>query len=154
MGLLPGCAPGPEATGRLAVAGETKQVVLKWEDGLRFRAGEPGGPSTIVDGDNTTGPGPMLTLLLAAAACTGSDVVVILQKMRIQLRELQIEAAGVRRETEPRRYLAIHLTYRIGGNGLDEAKARRAIDLSLEKYCSVVHSLAPDIAVTYALSLA
>jgi putative redox protein len=80
--------------------------------------------------------------------------VVILQKMRIQLRELQIEAAGVRRETEPRRYLAIHFTYRIGGSGLDESKARRAIDLSLEKYCSVVHSLAPDIAVTYALSLA
>jgi putative redox protein len=136
------------------MAGETKQVVLRWEEGLRFRGGEPAGPSTIVDGDNTAGPGPMLTLLLAAAACTGSDVVVILQKMRIQLSELQIEAAGVRRETEPRRYLAIHLTYRIGGGGLDESKARRAIDLSLEKYCSVMHSLAPDIAVTYALSLA
>ena len=136
------------------MAGETKQVVLQWEEGLRFRGGEPGGLSIIVDGDNTAGPGPMLTLLLAAAACTGSDVVVILQKMRIQLSEFQIEAAGVRRETEPRRYLAIHLTYRIGGSGLDESKARRAIDLSLEKYCSVVHSLAPDIAVTYALSLA
>jgi putative redox protein len=136
------------------MAGETKQVVLQWEEGLRFRGGEPAGPSIIVDGDNTAGPGPMLTLLLAAAACTGSDVVVILQKMRIQLSEFQIEAAGVRRETEPRRYLAIHLTYRIGGSGLDESKARRAIDLSLEKYCSVVHSLAPDIAVTYALSLA
>jgi putative redox protein len=95
----------------------------------------------------------MLTLLLAAAACTASDVVVILEKMRIQLRELQVEASGVRRETEPRRYLAIHLTYRIGGSGLDETKVRRAIDLSLEKYCSVLHSLAPDLAVTYALSL-
>jgi putative redox protein len=136
------------------MAGETKQIVLKWEEGLRFRGGEPAGPSIIVDGDNTAGPGPMLTLLLAAAACTGSDVVVILQKMRVQLSEFQIEAAGVRRETEPRRYLAIHLTYRIGGSGVDESKARRAIDLSLEKYCSVVHSLAPDIAVTYALSLA
>ena len=31
------------------------------------------------------------------------------------------------------------------GEGLDEARARRAIDLSLEKYCSVVASLAPDI---------
>jgi putative redox protein len=46
------------------------------------------------------------------------------------------------------------LNYRIAGAGLDETKARRAIDLSLEKYCSVVHSLAPDIAITYALSLA
>jgi uncharacterized OsmC-like protein len=33
-------------------------------------------------------------------------------------------------------------------------KVRRAIDLSLEKYCSVIHSLTPDIAITYAISLA
>ena len=79
------------------MAGETKRVVLSWQDGLRFQGGEPAGPSVTIDGDNAAGPGPMLTLLLAAAACTGSDVVVILQKMRIQLRELRIEAEGVRR---------------------------------------------------------
>jgi putative redox protein len=135
------------------VAAETKQIVLTWQEGLRFGGGEPSGPSIVIDGDNTAGPGPMLTLLLAAAACSGSDVVFILEKMRITLQELRIEAAGVRREPEPRRYQSIHLHYRMRGIGLDEAKARRAIDLSLEKYCSVVHSLAPDIALTYALSL-
>jgi putative redox protein len=96
----------------------------------------------------------MLSLLMAAAACTGSDVALILRKMRVDLRELRIEVAGVRREQEPRRYVALHFDYRLGGEGLDQVKARRAIDLSLEKYCSVVHSLAPDIAITYALSLA
>jgi putative redox protein len=136
------------------MARETKQIVLSWEEGLRFRGGDPTGPSITIDGDNAAGPGPMLTLLLAAAACSGSDVVIILEKMRVKLREFRIEAAGVRREEDPRRYVAIHLTYRMGGTGLDEAKARRAIDLSLEKYCSVVHSLAADIAITYALSLA
>ena len=95
----------------------------------------------------------MLTLLLAAAACTGSDVVVILEKMRVNLRGLRIEVAGTRREEEPRRYVALHLDYHLGGEAIDLVKARRAIDLSLEKYCSVIHSLAPDIAVTYALSL-
>jgi putative redox protein len=135
------------------VTGETKQVVLSWQEGLRFQGGEPDGPAVIIDGDNTAGPGPMLTLLLAAASCTGSDIVVILRKMRIQLRELRIEAEGVRRIQEPRRYVSIHLMYRMSGTGLDEAKARRAIDLSLQKYCSVVHSLAADLAVTYALSL-
>jgi putative redox protein len=135
------------------VATETKQIVLTWQEGLRFSGGEPSGPSIVIDGDNTAGPGPMLTLLLAAAACSGSDVVVILEKMRITLQELRIEAAGVRREGEPRRYQSIHLNYRMRGTGLNDAKARRAIDLSLEKYCSVVHSLAPDIALTYALSL-
>lgn len=133
---------------------EIKRITLAWQQGLRFEGGESGGPAVVIDGDNAGGPGPMLTLLLAAGACTGSDVVAILQKMRMPFDRLTIEAAGVRREQEPRRYMSIHFDYRIGGPGIDPAKVRRAIDLSLEKYCSVIHSLAPDIAVTYALSLA
>ena len=133
---------------------ETKRVVLTWQEGLRFTGGEPDGPSTTIDGDNVAAPGPMLTLLLAAASCSGSDVVAILQKMRVQLGRLRIEVTGVRREQEPRRYIAIHFDYHLGGEGVDQAKATRAIDLSLEKYCSVIHSLAPDIAITYALTLA
>jgi len=56
---------------------------------------------------------------------------------------------GTRREQQPRRYTALHFVFTIAGDGADEVKARRAIDLSLEKYCSVVASLAPDIRVTY-----
>jgi putative redox protein len=133
---------------------ETKRATLTWQQGLRFVGGERGGPVTTIDGDNNAGPGPMLTLLLASAACSGSDVVIILEKMRQQLKGLRIEVQGIRREEEPRRYVALHLDYQLEGEGLDPAKARRAIDLSLEKYCSVIHSLAPDIAITYALSLA
>jgi putative redox protein len=136
------------------VAGETKRITLDWQEGLRFRGGEPNGPSILIDGDNVEGPGPMLTLILAAAACTGSDVVVVLNKMRVVFGALRIEVSGVRRETEPRRYVSLHLDYRITGSEVDPAKVRRAIDLSLEKYCSVIHSLAPDMAITYALSLA
>ena len=133
---------------------ETKQATLTWQEGLRFVGGATGGPAATIDGDNVAAPGPMLTLLLAAASCSGSDVVLILQKMRVQLREFRIDVSGVRREEEPRRYVALHLDYHLAGEGLDQAKARRAIDLSLEKYCSVIHSLAPDIGITYALSLA
>lgn len=133
---------------------ETKRVSLSWEHGLRFEGGAPDGPRTSIDGDNAAAPGPMLTLLLAAASCTGSDVVVILEKMRVHLRAFRIDVAGVRRDQEPRRYVSIHFDYHLEGDGLDEVKARRAIDLSLEKYCSVIHSLAPDIALTYAVSVA
>lgn len=135
------------------MSGETKRIVLDWRDRLVFRGGEPGGPATVIDGDNAEAPGPMLTLLLAAAACTGADVVVILQKMRIALHSFRIEASGVRRETEPRRYLGVHFDFQVTGEGLDEAKVRRAVDLSLTKYCSVINSLAPDIAVTYGITL-
>lgn len=132
---------------------EVKQVSLDWLGDLRFAGGEPNGPKSFVDGDNAAAPGPMLTLLIAAAACTGSDVVVVLKKMRIALTKFSLDVAGTRREEEPRRYVALHLTYRLAGEGLDEAKARRAIDLSIEKYCSVMHSLARDIAITYDLRL-
>lgn len=132
---------------------ETKRVALTWQRELVFQGGEPGGPVTTIDGDNSAAPGPMLTLLLAAAACTGADVAVILEKMRVTLREFRIEASGVRREEEPRRYTAMHLEYHLRGDGLDEAKARRAIELSITKYCSVVNSLAPDIRVTHGLTL-
>lgn len=133
---------------------ETKRATLTWQDGLRFVGTAPDVPAITIDGDNVAGPGPMLTLLLAAASCSGSDVVLILRKMRVELREFRIDVQGVRREQEPRRYVALHLDYRLTGERLDETKARRAIELSLEKYCSVVHSLAPDIAISYAISLA
>ena len=136
------------------MAQETKRATLTWQQDLRFIGSSPGTPAVTIDGDSVVGPGPMLTLLFAAASCTGSDVVLILQKMREKLGELRIDVAGVRREEEPRRYVSIHLDYWLRGEGLDPAKVRRAIDLSLEKYCSVIHSLAPDIAITYALSLA
>jgi putative redox protein len=133
--------------------GEVKRAVLVWQGGMRFDAGAVGGHVIRVDGDNETGPGPMTTLLLAIAGCSGADVAAILEKMRIKLDEFSIEIAGTRRVTEPRRYMAVHLVYCLRGAGLDEPRARRAIDLSIEKYCSVMHSLAPDIEITYDLTV-
>ncbi len=135
------------------MSGETKRVTLTWREELVFAGGEAGGPETLIDGDNAAAAGPMLTLLLAAGACTGSDVVLILRKMRLPPSRLRIELSGVRREQDPRRYLAIHFHYHLAGEGLDEAHARRAVELSIAKYCSVIHSLAPDIAVTHEITL-
>ena len=56
---------------------------------------------------------------------------------------------GERRDETPKRFTAIHFRFHVAGAGADETKLRRAIDLSLEKYCSVVQSLAPDIRITY-----
>jgi putative redox protein len=135
------------------VTAETKRVALSWTGGMVFKGGERGGPEVVIDADNDTAPGPMLMLLLAAASCSGADVVSILEKMRVKLAELRIDASGERREKDPRRYVALHLEYHFRGEGLDEAKARRAVELSIEKYCSVLHSLAPDIRITHGLSL-
>lgn len=133
--------------------GDTKQVVLTWQHDLVFQGQGAGKAPITLDGDNAKGPGPMENLLLALASCTGSDVVVILKKKRLKLESLRVEVRGERREEVPQRYLAIRLTYHVEARGLTESEARRTIELSLAKYCSVRHSLAPDIAVRYELAL-
>lgn len=121
---------------------------LDWAGDLRFTAGAPNGPRITIDGDGAEGPGPMVALLLAAGGCSGADVVSILAKMQVELRSLRIEVTGRRNEDYPRRYNNLVLTFRLAGEGLTQAKADRAVELSVTKYCSVVQSLNPDIPVT------
>lgn len=135
---------------------QVRAAELTWSgEGLRFTGAgtEPPTPAIAIDGDGEAGPSPMLALLLAAAGCSGSDVVVILKKMRVRLREVSIAIEGTRRDEEPRRYTSLRFRFRLAGEGLDRAKADRAVSLSLEKYCSVVSSLAPDISIDYDLDL-
>ncbi len=130
-----------------------RHAALTWTGGLRFRGGAPDGPTVTLDGDGEAGPSPMVSLLLALGSCTGADVVCTLEKMRVELRDCRIEVTGTRKADCPKRYTAITLGFHLAGAGLDETKARRAIDLSLEKYCSVAASLAPDVSISYQLVL-
>jgi putative redox protein len=131
-----------------------RYATLEWTgSGLAFEGGAPGGPAIRLDGDGVTAPSPVVALLLAAGACSGADVVSILEKMRAGLRRCRIDVTGTRKEEHPKRYTAIHFVFQLAGESLDETRARRAIDLSLEKYCSVIHSLARDIVVDYELVL-
>jgi putative redox protein len=132
---------------------ETKHISLRWTSALRFEGGEPDGPVIPIDADNETAPGPMLQLLLAVASCSASDVVLILEKMRVPFTALTVDGYGDRRDEAPRRYLSLRLVFTVTGPSLDESKVRRAVDLSIEKYCSVIHSLNPDIPIATELVL-
>jgi putative redox protein len=133
---------------------ELKHAQLRWVGALEFEGSTPEGATMTIDAEGKTGPGPMPALLLTAAACATTDVVLMLEKMRVKLASLTVDATGTRREEEPRRYVAVQLIYRLRGEGLDETKARRAVELSIEKYCSVIHSLAPDIRVGFDVEIA
>ena len=117
-----------------------------WEgEGLVFTGGGDGTPSMTVDGDSIRGPSPMDTLLLALCGCMASDVCVILEKSRVPFTGLEVLAEGARMESEPRRYHTIRLTYLVAGVSPEhDAKLERAISLSKEKYCSVLHTLITD----------
>lgn len=135
----------------MAAGGSDIQV--RWREKMVFEGGAPGRPAILVDGDSKVATSPVELLLLAAATCTAADVVSILVKQRVALESLEVAVQGTRRDEQPRRFTAVRMHFTIAGAGADEAKARRAIDLSLDKYCSVVASLAPDIPVTYDVTL-
>jgi putative redox protein len=104
------------------------------------------GPSIIVDGKASKGPTPMDSLLYALAGCMAVDVQHILQTSRVPLKGLEVEVVGDRAVDHPRFYNKIRMTYRVEGpEDKDEAKLERAVSLSREKFCSVLHSLRPDI---------
>jgi putative redox protein len=135
------------------MAGNAPEITMRWRERQLFEAGPPGRPAVLVDGDSAVAVSPVELLLVAAATCSATDVVSILEKQRVRLRSLEVGLRGTRRDEHPRRYTALHFVFSLSGDGADDVKARRAIDLSLEKYCSVVASLAPDIRVTYDVAL-
>jgi putative redox protein len=135
------------------VAANARALIVRWREGVLFDGVARERAPLVVDGDGRVAASPVELLLLAAATCTATDVVLILQKQRVALRSLEVAVEGTRRDAQPRRYTAIHFRWSVAGDGADENKARRAIDLSLEKYCSVVASLAPDIRITYDLTI-
>src|SRR5690554_2390404 len=127
------------------------KVNLQWQENCFAATGE-GGASIRLGAGNDNLPTPMETLLMAVGGCSGIDVVSTLAKMRQPLTSLAIAISGRRREEHPRYFETILLTYRIRGD-VEESKARRAIELSLEKYCSVSNALKPQAQVTYQLEL-
>lgn len=133
-----------------------KTVRLEWTgEGLSFTGGVPGGPTVAVDSDGVTGPSPMESLLLSVAGCMGIDVVMILEKGRVPLDSLSVEVDGDRAPEAPRRYTAIRMTYHISGPAVEHRdKVQRAVDLSRDRYCSVLHSLADDIDLDIRVELA
>jgi putative redox protein len=124
-----------------------RHATLDWTGNLVFSGGAPGGPTVTIDGDGGLGPSPVIALLLAAGACAGADVVSILEKMQVTLASCRIELTGRRNPDYPRRYNHVWLRFHLRGEGLTEANARRAVELSVTRYCSVLLTLDPAMPV-------
>lgn len=124
-----------------------KRVRLDWAGrGLVFRGGPSKETEVTLDSDGTEGPSPTDFLLLSLAGCMGVDVQIILEKSRVPVESLAVVASGQRAPTEPRRFTSIRLVYEVKGPTAEhQPRLERAVALSRDKYCSVLHSLRPDI---------
>lgn len=125
------------------MSGGTEEVRLVWEGEERFTATRAGF-ETPIDGRQETGPSPVGLLMEAIAACAAIDVVLILEKGRQDLRALEVATHAERRDEPPRYLTRLRFDFELSGD-VEEPKARRAVMLSFEKYCSVFHSLRRDI---------
>ena len=121
-------------------------VNLAWQGGLKFVARDAA-HEWVLDGRNEAGPSPVVALASALAGCMAIDLVHILTRGRFEVKALQAALTGERAESEPRRFVTIDLRFTIDTTAPDDQIAR-AIALSHDKYCSVWHSMRPDIAFT------
>ncbi len=125
-------------------------VELEWDDDFRFEATSRG-VSLAVDGGKAAALAPM-ELLLVSVGCAAIDVVDILGKGRQDVEALHVTVSGRRRPETPRYYERMTFRFEVRG-GVSEAKARRAVELSFQKYCSVYHTLRGDLEVSWEVSV-
>lgn len=126
------------------MSGSTPTIVdLAWEGELRFAA-HSGEAALLLDSSGKAGPSPVQALAASLGGCMAMDVALILNKARLPMRGLRAHLVAERAGEEPRRILGVDLRFEVEGDVPDD-KVERAIALSKEKYCSVWHSLNPDI---------
>jgi putative redox protein len=128
-------------------------VQVVWAGAGTFDAGRPGGPSIHIDSSATTGPSPVDALLSALGTCAAVDVVDILAKRRTPVESLTVDVHAKRVNGTPRRLARATLNFTIVGAGIERTHAERAIDLAVNKYCSVRDSLRSDVPVDWTLTL-
>lgn len=145
----------PQATPPGASKGPRKPNVVHvaWRGEHRFDAGRPGGPTLRLDGKGETGQSPVDAVLSGLASCISIDIVEIMAKRKTPASRLEIHVSGERSEGTPRRLTAVHLDFALDGDGIDRDHAMRAVDLGLNKYCSVRDSLARDIIFSWTLTI-
>lgn len=105
--------------------------------------------STKIEINSGAGFGPKALLLTGLAGCSGIDVVDILEKMRVPFAGLVIDAEAEQTDDPPRVFKTIHLTYHIKTEEGNRDKVKKAIDLSLDKYCGVAAMLKKNSAILY-----
>jgi putative redox protein len=130
----------------------TVTVQVDWSQGYRFGVESGSGARADFDGDKKAGLSPMENLLASLATCMGSDVVMILQRMKTDLRGMKIEITGERNPEPPKFYRKIDFAFTVTGK-IPPEKVERAISLSFDKYCSVFHTLRKDLVVDHKLAI-
>lgn len=133
------------------------KTITHWQNDLAFSSTYDGheielNGSTGPDGKRL-GYSPKALLLSGLAGCSGIDVVEMLKKMKVPFTRFEITAAAEQTDEHPRVFQDILIEYRIDAAPEHEDKVKRAVDLSLEKYCGVAAMLKKNSAIIPTVTL-
>ena len=128
------------------------KTVTRWKKKHEFESSQD--HHTIqIDGSRQHAISPKALLLSGLAGCSGIDVVDILTKMRVDFSELEIDVETTQTEENPKVFRDIHITYKINTGRENEDKVKKAIELSLDKYCGVSAMLRKNSPINYSLQV-
>lgn len=133
-------------------------IKVKYVNGLQFLASTAGGHEICMDaprefGGSESGPTPMELLLAGLGGCSGMDIVSLLKKKKQNVQGIEIRVTGRRAEAHPKHYTDIDIEFLVTGTGLSEEALRRAVELSMEKYCSVKATIGGTARVNYSYKI-
>jgi putative redox protein len=117
-------------------------------DGLHFAGTTPSGYVVDLDSNvdgSPVAPTPMELQLVTLGGCTGMDAVSILRKMRQEITGYDLRLTSTRAAEHPRVYTSILLVHEVRGRAVSEANVRRAIGLTMTRYCPVFAMLHPKV---------
>ena len=122
------------------------ELKLQWKGGVASEVVTHGGHVVAIDGSEAVGgknlgARPMELVLSGLMGCASIDVLHILKKMRVDIRTFEMHARAQRADAQPSVFEHIHLKFIVVGDALDVTRIEQAIELSVDKYCSVIAML-------------
>ncbi|WP_440905607.1 OsmC family protein [Catenovulum sp. SX2] len=124
----------------------SQPIQISWKGNKQFLATSSAGHKVLMDGPPSAGgldagTRPMEMLLMGLAGCASFDVVTILQKKKANLISLDVNVTATRKDQIPAVFEHIVLAFKISASGVSEVAVEKAVNLSLDKYCSVAAML-------------
>jgi len=135
-----------------------KIKIKQINDAFNLQAENEEGSSFLMDasedvGGEGKGMRPMQVLLSSLGGCSAIDVILILKKQKQEITSFEIEMDGLREKIlDYTLFKNIHLHFKLKGK-IDQEKAERAVQLSLDKYCSVAKTLEPTASITFNVTI-
>jgi putative redox protein len=135
-----------------------KIELKRLNDAVHFEGTGSGDVKIHIDGSEAIGGQglgvrPMELVLMALGSCSSLDLISILKKQRQEITDFSVDVNAERKEEAPNIFTKIHILFRLSGT-IDEAKAEKAAELAVKKYCSVHDMLAAGgVEISYSLKI-